>query len=209
MKPYYDQEGITIYHGNCADVLPLVEPSMVGLLLTDPPYGIGFQSGAYWQHRRTVGDDKPFDPRPLLAYPRLVLWGAHNFAAYLPVGGWFVWDKRDQVSRNLPGSDAEMAWTNLHPRIQIIRHLWMPHTMRNEPLLHPNQKPVSVIRRLVEEWTAEGDLIFDPYMGSGPVAQVAFESGRRYIGVEIVEAYCEVAVRRLAQGVLTFDGETP
>lgn len=204
MKPYYDQDGITIYHADCAGVLPLVEPSTVALVLTDPPYGIGFQSSGFWNNRLTVGDDQPFDPTPLLRYPRLILWGAHNFAARLPVGGWIVWDKRDQVSRNLPGSDAEMAWTNLHPRIEIIRHLWMPHTMRNEPLLHPNQKPVSVVRRIVEEWSAPDDLIFDPYMGSGPVARACVDLGRRYVGVEIVEEYCEIAVSRLAQQVLAF-----
>lgn len=202
MTPYYEQDGITIYHGDCADVLPMIKPSTVALLFTDPPYGISYQSSDYWQNRSTIGDDQPFDPSPLLGFPRLALWGANNYAARLPVGGWFVWDKRDQVSRNLPGSDAEMAWTNLHHRIEIIRHLWMPHTMRDEPLLHPNQKPVSVIRQIIEQWTGTNDLILDPYMGSGPVAQACHDLQRRYIGVELEERYCEIAVQRLGQMVL-------
>lgn len=76
--------------------------------------------------------------------------------------------------------------------------------MRNEPILHPTQKPASLMRVILEEWSAPGELIYDPYMGSGPVAQACRELGRRYIGVEIVEEYCEIAVQRLAQGVLEF-----
>jgi len=203
LKPYYDEDGVTIYHGDCVDVHP--NSADVDLVLTDPPYGINYTPGPYWNRVGIVGDDAPFDPSYLLTrYRRLVLFGANHFPRHLPPGGWIVWDKRDEVSRRLPGSDGEMAWTNLHPRVHIIKHLWMPHTMRNEPILHPTQKPASLMRVILEEWSAPGELIYDPYMGSGPVAQACRELGRRYIGVEIVEEYCEIAVQRLAQGVLEF-----
>jgi DNA modification methylase len=68
--------------------------------------------------------------------------------------------------------------------------------------LHPTLKPVSLMRWIVDRWTQPGDLVLDPYMGSGPVAQACHDLGRRYIGVEIVEDYCRVAANRLAQGVL-------
>ena len=203
MTPYYDEDGITIYHADCADVLP--DPTDVDLVLTDPPYGINYKPGAYWNHQGVVGDNFPFDPRPLVTkYNRLVLFGANNYTSLLPPGGWIVWDKRDMVSRRLPGSDGEMAWTNVHHQVRVIKHLWMPHTMRDEPLMHPTQKPTALMRYILNEWTAIGEMIYDPYMGSGPVAQACRDTGRRYVGVEIEERYCEVAVQRLAQQVLAF-----
>lgn len=219
MKPYYDQDGITIYHGDCADVLPLVEPSTVALLLTDPPYGIGLDTDyAGSQNKNTgfhsyapvVGDSAGFNPAPLLAYKRLILWGANNFASHLPdQGSWLVWDK---VTRNDLGvriAECELAWTNFLGRTRCYRHMWSGAFRDSErgTAYHPTQKPVSLMKWIVGNWTEPGDLVLDPYMGSGPVAQACHEMGRRYIGVEIVEGYCEVAVRRLSQGVLTFETE--
>lgn len=178
MNPFYQVDGITIYNADNVDILPMVDPADVGLLLTDPPYGIGFKSGKFHRLQTIENDDAPFDPGPLLTYN---------------------WDKRDLTSRDLPGSDAEMAWTDVTHQIRIYRQVWMPHTIRGEPVLHPTQKPVKLMRWIVENWTDPGDLVFDPYMGSGPVAKACQELGRRYIGVEIVEEYCQAAVNRLAQ----------
>lgn len=200
MNPFYQVDGITIYNADNADILPMVDPADVGLLLTDPPYGIGFKSGKFHRLQTIENDDAPFDPGPLLTYNRKVLWGAENFVHDLPISrGRIVWDKRDLTSRDLPGSDAEMAWTDVTHQIRIYRQVWMPHTIRGEPVLHPTQKPVKLMRWIVENWTDPGDLVFDPYMGSGPVAKACQELGRRYIGVEIVEEYCQAAVNRLAQ----------
>jgi len=68
--------------------------------------------------------------------------------------------------------------------------------------VHPTQKPVALMRWILDKWTEPGDLVFDPYMGSGPIAQACHELGRRYIGVEIVEEYCQTAVNRLGQQTL-------
>lgn len=226
MKPYYDQDGITIYHGDCADILPLVEPSTVALVLTDPPYGMGFMADGRNATVRSPngqiggekqassrdwlsieGDARPFDPTPLLRYSRLILWGANWYADRLPPSGcWFVFNKRgDGLSAPLQG-DCELAWSNLpSQRVHMFSHMWHgAPRWREEPVLHPNQKPTALMRWILDKWTQPGDLIFDPYMGSGPVAQACHEMGRRYIGVEIVEKYCEFAVKRLAQGVLAF-----
>lgn len=215
MKPYYEQDGITIYHADCADVLPLVDPGEVGLVLTDPPYGIGVDikyaqlDGSSMVYQPVVGDDEPFDPTDLLKYPRVVLFGANHFAHRLPSSkGWLIWDKRAGKQESNMFADAEVAWCSFPTKTRIFRHLWgvnrdsEQHNFR----LHPTQKPVALMRWILEEWTRPGDLIFDPYMGSGPVAQACHEMGRRYIGVEIVEDYCKIAVQRLAQGVLALGG---
>ena len=206
MRPVYDVDGIQIWHADCADVLPTIDPDTVGLLLTDPPYGIAYQSSSYWGNQVMDGDEEPFDPSPLLAFGRCVLFGADNYASRLPDSrGWIVWDKRDRTSSALPGSDVEMAWTNLSDSARLFRKVWMPHTIRGEPLLHPTQKPVALMHWILEQWTEPGDLILDPYMGSGPVARACADLGRRYIGVEIVEEYVDTAIARLGQTALIFD----
>ncbi len=81
----------------------------------------------------------------------------------------------------------------------------MSFSWEREPCVyHPSQKPLQVISRLISTFTAEGDLVLDPFMGSGTTLVAARNLGRRAIGIEIEERYCEVAVLRLAQQVLDF-----
>jgi site-specific DNA-methyltransferase (adenine-specific) len=204
MNPYYQDDYVTLYHGNCFTIAPSITPNTVDLLLADPPYGINHTPGPAWNGQGIHGDNQPFNPQWLLEYPRLALWGANHYAKTLPTGGWLIWNKRDRVSRNLPGSDCEMAWTNVTDQIRLFTKVWVPHTLRDEPAFHPNQKPVALMRWILTEWTQPGDLVFDPYMGSGPVARACLELKRHYIGIEIEERYCEKAAKRLAQDVLDF-----
>jgi DNA modification methylase len=214
LKPYYDRDGITIWNADCAEVLPLIDPAEVALVLTDPPYGLGYDllqrkwSQTDADHSEfVVGDQEPFDPAPLLRFGRCVIWGGNCFASRLPDHpGWLVWDKVTQEVSGMRGAEAEFAWTNFVTRSQVFRHLWRGafRATENGFHVHPTQKPVSLMKWILGNWTEPGDLILDPYMGSGPVAQACHEMGRRYIGVEIVEEYCQVAVNRLAQGVLAF-----
>jgi site-specific DNA-methyltransferase (adenine-specific) len=107
--------------------------------------------------------------------------------------------------------DAEMAWTNLGGPVRVISHLWMgmlKASERDERRVHPTQKPVALFHRIIAEHTRPGDLILDPYMGSGPIAAACRNTGRRYIGIEVSEVYCEVAVQRLQQSVLDLGGVT-
>jgi len=209
IPPIYDRDGITIYNADCRDVLPHIDPSSVGLLLTDPPYGMAYtpqrQSRLRWAGVTVEGDSEPFDPRPLLRYPRCVLWGANWYAQHLPPsGGWIVWDKKPEGKRRgFISSDVELAWSNVAGR--TFKAVWQWDGAQrdgNEPFLHPTQKPVGLMAWIIEEFTRPGDLILDPYMGSGPVAAAAYRLGRRYIGVEIVPEYCQIAINRLAQPAL-------
>ena len=223
-EPYYHDEaaGITIYCARCEDVLPAVESASVGLLLTDPPYGMAmdtdyaarFKGTSEWNRIKgkyrgksylsVTGDDAPFDPAPLLRFPRLMLFGADHYADKLPASrGWIVWDKREELGSNML-SDAELAWTNIRTPTRIFRHKWLGYMRASEvgKHLHPTQKPEALMRWIVLAWTKPGDLVLDPYMGSGPIARACHITGRRYIGIEIEERYCEIAVRRLQQSVL-------
>ena len=211
MTPYYTDDLVTIYNADCRDVLPSIDPATVDLLLTDPPYGMHLDtdntSRGGRAYDRVHGDDEPFDPAPLLRYGRCVLWGANYYASRLPDSGvWLAWDKREGVLENT-NADFEVAWTNLPGPSRLYAHRWAGFLRASERgvVLHPTQKPVALMRWIVDRWTEPGDLVLDPYMGSGPVAQACHELRRRYIGVELVEEYCRVAVSRLRQQTLDLD----
>lgn len=205
---FYDEGGITIWHGDNADVD--VDPADVDLLLTDPPYGIDYEAGDKHINELHDGgvrnDAQPFDPTWLLAYQRLILWGANNFVSRLPESPhWIAWDKVTRNGLDLRISEMELAWTrNVLNRAMVFRHMWSGAFRDSErgTALHPTQKPTALMRWIVEKWTEPGDLVYDPYMGSGPIAEACRDLGRRYIGVELVEQYCQAAVNRLAQQVL-------
>ncbi len=213
--PVYDIDGITIYHADCADILPTIDPDSVDLLLTDPPYGIGYTvSNPRSPHAGAtiVGDDEPFDPRPLLVYGRCVIWGAQNFAEMLPASpGWIVWAKM-QTQHHIDSkgrfgkSPVELAWSNVANSPRLFNHFWggspLHRLTERGSTLHPTQKPVALMHWILEKWTEPDDLILDPYMGSGPVARACADLRRRYIGIEIVEEYVDAAVGRLGQMAL-------
>ena len=216
MKPYYEKDGITIYHGDCREILPTLPK--VDLVLTDPPYGIGYALPAaiVGKGNRRIqrggkppihGDNSPFDPSHLMALGRCVLWGANYYSDKLPTsGGWIAWDKTGG-GRGPDNSftDVELAWTNLCKHPQIFRHLWkglVRDSEAGDKVQHPTQKPVALMAWILEKWTRAGQIILDPYTGSGPVILAAKNLGRKAIGIEIEEKYCEIAVKRLAQGVL-------
>lgn len=211
-EPYYSRDGITIYHTRCENIIPHVAPSSVDLLLTDPPYGMRYKplrgsDGSKRWNDGVQGDDAPFDPSLLMTFPRSVLFGANWYANQLPPsGGWLVWDKTPLgIKDGFHASHAELAWTNLSGSIAKFSLQWGGEARNKEPFLHPTQKPVALMRWIIERWTEPGDTVFDPYMGSGPIAYACFETGRRYIGVELVETYCATAVKRLQQSVMRLE----
>lgn len=155
------------------------------------------------------GDDEPFDPSPILAFDvPTVLWGANHFADKLPPSsGWFVWDKFRPDG--LDQATAELAWTNFVKGVRVFRHLWNGMMVASEKgeHYHPSQKPVALFDFvLTHRFTPQGTVL-DPYMGAGPCAVSCKRLARAYIGIEISEAYCEIAVKRLQQEYLPL--ETP
>lgn len=215
MRPFFEKEGIAIYNGDCRRLLSEISSS--ALVVADPPYGVRERTRRRSAGRSSIapaydfapiiGDDEQFDPRPLLRFDRVVLFGANHFADRLPTStSWIVWDKLDGLTseRRLgfnDNSDCELIWTNLGGPARLIRHRWMgmmKASERRDRRVHPTQKPVAVMRAIIETFSEPGDLILDPYMGSGPVLLAARDAGRRVIGIEINERYCEIAVRRLA-----------
>lgn len=209
MSIYYQDETVTLHHGDCLEVLPTIPTDDVALVLTDPPYGMNYKPkrGADGSKRWTDGvrgDAEKFDPTHLLTYRRSVLWGANWYADSLPPsGGWLVWDKTPKGAKEgFYASHAELAWTNCCSSVRKFSLQWGGEARGGEAHLHPTQKPVGLMRWILSQFTKPGDLVLDPYMGSGPVAEACRDMGRRYVGIEIEESYCATAVERLSQDIL-------
>ena len=215
MKPYYQHDGITIYHGDCRDVLPKMQG--IDLLLSDPPYGVNhdtdytrFSGGLHGSRDYEgpiAGDDKEFDPRPFLDYPNVVLFGFNCFSHLLPPGSLLVWLKRRDSQLGVFMSDCEVAWVNRGHGVYLTKHVWYGHDRETERgnHWHPTQKPVAVMRWCIERSASSSGAVLDPFMGVGASLVAAKQLGRRAIGVEIEERYCEIAAKRLSQGVLSFE----
>jgi site-specific DNA-methyltransferase (adenine-specific) len=211
MEPYYERDGIVIYHGDCREILPTLDAESIDLVLADPPYGIGYVHGdeaaksyaSKVNQTPVYGDDEPFDPAPLLRFQRLILWGANHYASRLPdAAGWLVWDKRCNTGQN-DQSDCELAWTNVLTTARTFYHLWNGFLRDSERgwRVHPTQKPVALMRWCLE-LVPDAAVALDPFMGSGTTLRAAKDLGRKAIGIEIEERYCEIAAKRLSQEVM-------
>jgi site-specific DNA-methyltransferase (adenine-specific) len=208
LRPYYEHAGITIYHGDCREVLPGLRAD---LLLTDPPYGIAYEHGARkggvnlgFDGHSIVGDESHFDPRFLLEYSDMaIIWGANHFSSLLPDSReWLVWDKREGIPPN-DQSDCEMAWTNFLNVARLYSRYWNGGGI-SEERYHVNQKPIKLMQWAVT-LAKDCETILDPFMGSGTTLRAAKDLGRRAIGIEIEEKYCEIAAKRLGQEVFEFE----
>ena len=213
LEPYYNHADITIYQGDCLDILPQLEP--VDLVLTDPPYGIGEAAGK--NIKRTGGlaqatnygnsawDNKPIENESLLmllSYGKYACCFGGNYYLVAPSSCWLVWDK---VNYGNDFADCELAWTNYPCAVRMKKHQWNGMLRKHrEPRYHPTQKPLDVIKWAMQ-LSPKYDSILDPFMGSGTTLVAAKDLHRKAIGIEIEEKYCEIAVRRLAQEVIPFN----
>lgn len=208
MKPYYQDDSCTIYHGDCREILPQLPK--VDLVLTDPPYGIDYAAGESTQRgiqkfSRVHGDDKPFNPSFLLNWKDVICWGANNYAQLLPrEGQFYCWDKVCSNGLNVRIAECEYAWHKMGTKPRVFRHLWSGAYRASEAghkSEHPTQKPQELMRWCIGLSPTTGTIL-DPFMGSGTTLRAAKDLGRKAIGIEIEEKYCEIAAKRLAQEVL-------
>lgn len=226
ISPYYADEAVTLYHGDCREVLPSVEADV---LITDPPYGVGlvtktsdYRGGAFdggeSLQASVLYDDDPEAIRALIrevippaldACGRgLVFSGPAMLFAYpepAAIGCVFT-----------PNGAGRSPWgfQCSHPVLYYGKDPYLadgkgsrPNGFRTEQpnreaFDHPCPKPLLWMEWAVDRASRAGETILDPFAGSGTTLVAAKRLGRRAIGIEIEERYCEIAVKRLAQGVL-------
>lgn len=215
LNPYYEHAGITIFCGDCREVLSL--GFVADACISDPPYGVSERCDRGAAGRSGLaqsndfppvyGDSTPFNPWPWVSMKRCVLFGANYYAPKLPPSPtWIVWDKRCAMAEN-DNADCEFAWVKDAGPARIFRHFWMGmlrDSERQEPRVHPTQKPVALMEWVIARYTEPADVILDPYMGSGTTLIAAKKCGHAAIGIEICEQYCEIAAKRLSQEVFQF-----
>jgi site-specific DNA-methyltransferase (adenine-specific) len=223
VKPYYEQDGITIYHGDCRG-RPIDTRAVV---ITDPPYGVTdhgwdvvvpahewmhgaacvatatepyathlintaplrFRYDLVWE-KNTASNAFNAKDMPMRMHERVLIFGVPH---YTPLKR-----QRTPVEMSRLNAGQRKRYPDAHPssvlRFEAINN-------RNTLRVHPSQKPVELMDWLVRSFTAD-NLIVDPFMGSGTTLVAAYRAGRRAIGIEIEERYCEIAAKRLAQAVL-------
>lgn len=211
MKPYYtDSTGnIVIYHGDCREILPSIKADVV---VTDPPYGMAYVSNRsrFGPSAAIAGDGSTGVRDEMLALWRgpALVFGKWSYPRPANVRHVLIWDKGDD-----PGTgDLSMPWGNSHEEVYVIGKGWTgkrgsnvlrrPTPRGDERPEHPTPKSVALMRDLLER-CPEGTIL-DPFMGSGTTLRAAKDLGRKAIGIEIEERYCEIAAKRLAQEVLPF-----
>lgn len=197
--------------GDCLEVMKDWPDNCVDLVLTDPPYGMNNDvdssrfSGGTLGHiakrgnggrfkQAIIGDDKPFDPTPFLSFEKVILWGANHYGQRLPVGTMLVWIKRFDAAFGTFLSDAEIGWMKGGCGVYCRRDLSLTQITRDRR--HPNEKPLSLMEWCIQKSKSAG-LILDPFCGSGTTCVAAKMLGRRYIGIDISEKYCDIARMRL------------
>jgi len=196
--------------GDCLEVMKEMPSKSVDLIITDPPYGMDFQSNyRFNKHEKIAGDDR---------YPVEIIYELKRIAKRA-VYMFCRWDNL----RELPTPTSVLAWVKNNWSMGDLKHehgrQWeaicfyplddhefitrIPDVIKGDRTgnnLHPTEKPVSVISRLIQ--ANVGDIVFDPFLGSGTTAVACKELGRKFIGIEINPKYCEIAQRRLAQEYL-------
>ena len=229
MTPYYEQDGITIYHGDCLTVLPNLS---LELVVTDPPYGIsdapntlvdradgkrGPRGGAVntWHPPSTW--DGSINPAwcQMVSKAPVVAWFGHwrkrtevEAAMALPIRCEIVWAKDMHVGPPCPlAMQDERIWIFSRDGVKPQRFettVWQMSVIPTwEHKHHKNQKPEQLMIRLLS-WLPLGTPV-DPFMGSGTTLVAAKRLGRKAIGIELNEAYCEIAAKRLSQGALNLE----
>ncbi len=210
MTPYYEDGSVTIYHGDCREILPSLSADV---LVTDPPYGVGID--------RTFVDD--FDAG---------VWGVDNAAGKRAAVFHSPRLVFDFVSSLQTWQFERMLWMD---KVAMMKMPWRGWNMNGEAIVvlsrdragwpdpphygsdcyrarpwgkngHPCNKPPSVVGDLIARLVAAGETVIDPFAGSGTTLWAAKGMGRRAIGIEIEERYCEIAAMRCAQEVLDFAG---
>ena len=213
-KIYYQEDGIAIYCADCRDILPLFEDKSFDLVLTDPPYGIGLDYGIYqdtpenWHSLMDflIPSVKRISSCVIMPCSRIVEL-PFVYKNYPP--DWLIcWYKTS------PGTSAWTGFNDWEPHLvygkikgtQYHDYFYAQPSLNNSYIKdHPCPKPIEWANYLISRASLNGNLILDPFLGSGTTAYCAKKLGRKCIGIEIEEKYCKIAKDRLSQSVMKLD----
>lgn len=184
---------------DCLEFMKSMPDKSVDAVITDPPYGIGIASNPF--RAKFVSqdwDNIPASPEAILEIVRTsekqIIWGG-NYFDLPPTRCFLIWDKIQP--QDFSSAMCEMAWTSFDSPAKLFRR----HVVTYEKF-HPTTKPLELMRWCVENYTSEGDTVFDPFMGSGTTGVACVQLGRNFIGCEIDPKYFAIAEKRIAEAQL-------
>lgn len=233
MKPYFEDNkaGLTLYHGDCREVLPTLGKDVADLIICDPPYGVSWKSNRRAMSFGEMDGDRSADAALVATELALAclregrhvyLFGKFDLSSLkLTEPVELIWDK----CMNGLG-DLSIPWATSHEYIQFHVHRKsqanlnagdgrLAARLRRGSILryqrpnsgevrHPSEKPVDLLCELIESSSCRNETVLDYFAGTGSTLEAARREGRKAIAIEIEERYCEIAAERLSQGALTF-----
>ena len=229
MTPYYERNGITIYHGDCREILPTLDGDVT---ITDPPYGVGlvtktsdYRDSAAFDRGKSLQasvlyEDTPEQVRSLIGQIMPIVLNTTDRALVFS-GARMMWAYPEPRSVGCVFSMAgaglcSWGFQCMHPILFYGKDPYLadglgsrPNSLKDdqpnrESFDHPCPKPIRWMRWAVGRASRVGETVLDPFMGSGTTLVAAKQLNRRAIGIEIEEKYCEIAVKRLQQDVMEF-----
>lgn len=213
IKPYYEEPNITIYCGDCLEIVKEIPNQSISMVLTDPPWNVGKNYGQYK------------DKLSKQEYTELIIklkedWSrVANKKVAIILGSeilrswWDVWEEAKVIIVKL-GAIVFTRKNNMHLQWKAILSTCISNEFStdlwedirwpgegyffNEPRYgHPAMTPLKLMRKLINLFTKKGDIILDPFLGCGTMLVACKEFGRKGIGIEISKKYCDIAIQRL------------
>lgn len=203
-----------IYNEDAFQAIKKLPDKCIDLILTDPPYGIDAAGGVggfgcsrkkarHYQNNTWDNKTPPkwFFDELLRVGKNVIVFGGNYFTDKLPVNGhWLVWDKISNMNFKNPFSDCELAWTNIKKSI-VKKYIFIQQGFINEDKseerVHATQKPYKLMKRIIEDYSTEGDIVADFFVGSGSIIVAAKDLKRAYLGFELDDDYYKIAQDRL------------
>ncbi len=223
MTPYASGKDWTLYHGNCLEILPTL--SGIDAVVTDPPYGIDYQSDWRTDKKKRLpkiaNDGQPFvwflagaaeslsDGGRILCFCRWDTAEAFRLAigwAGVKLRAQIIWDREHHGmgdTRGSPSPQHDTIWYATKGRYEFknARPSSVVRSARisGGSLSHPNEKPIGLMTQLVLAYTTTRETVVDPFTGSGTTGVACIRTGRKFIGIELDGGYCEIAAKRLRE----------
>lgn len=198
-----------IHNIDCLEFMKTLPDKCIDLVLTDPPYGLGIDTQKQSisnnpkhnrkEHKQMSEWDscipnKEYFDEIFRISKNQIIWGGNYFVEYLKEGhkGWIVWDKGQH---GLTMSDCELAYSSFDcpTRVFVFNRV----ELLKDGAWHPTMKPSILFQWIINNYSKEGDTVFDPFLGSGTTAIACKMLKRNYIGCEISPEYCKIAKERI------------